>query len=313
MTNYQEQLKKLEEEVNNYSKNLIESQLINPDQYRTSLQKANSLMAGSPKPKDINPIIKQIKNRNLTFQEKKALIFPELYPSPPEDIYYQWVAPSRLSIKRDKQWYWTVGLIIMFIIFIGVLAKQFMLIAVVLAFFFAIYVSASVPAKDTVYRLTKQGIEIGEGESIEIYAWGQLLEYAYYYKENQEVMYVETILASPQRIQILFSQEDRKNIQMIMEAHLPYKPPPKKQNWFMRWAEGIYIPLHDFKALQEKIDRYYDIKYSEIIDQLKKQGVIPADITIEDIRQAETIRNLKLLDEIQKQQEEEAKRILGLK
>ncbi len=312
MPNYKEQLKKLNEQVNEYSRGVIESYL-NPSQYQQSLRKAQSLTAGSPKPKDLNPIIKQIKNRNLTLEEKKNLLFPDLYPSPPEDIYYQWVAPSRLSIKRDKQWYWTVGLIVMFIVLIGVLAKQFMLIAVVLAFFFAIYVSASVPAKDSIYRLTKQGIEIGEGEGIEIYAWGQLLDYAYYYKENQEVMYVDTILASPQRIQILFSQEDRKNIQMIMEAHLPYKPPPKKQNWFMRWAEGVYIPLHDFKALQEKIDKYYDMKYSEIIAQLKKEGLIPEDVTIEDIRQAETIRNLKLLDEIQKQQEEEAKKILGLR
>lgn len=311
MPTYKDEIEKLNKEIQDLKNQLLLQQLKN-ENYDKSIKLARSISSTKPLPKDINPILRQIRNKNLTLREKAQIAYPELYPSPPEDVYYQWIAPSRISIKRDKQWYWTVALIIVFIVFFAVLANQFMMVSVALAFFFAIYVSNSVPPKDTLYKFTKQGIEIGEGDAIEIYAWEQLLEYSYYFKNDTEVLYIETLLPSPQRVQILFSIEDRKNINMILEAKLPYKPPPKKQNWFTRWTSGVYIPLHDFKALQEKIDRYFDQKYAEIIAELKKEGRIPENVTVEDLRNAEKISTLKIMDEVQKQQEEEAKRILGL-
>lgn len=311
MPSYQSEIEKLNKEIENLQKQLMFQQL-EKDNYANSLSKAQSISSKSPLPRDINPIIKEIRNKNLSYKEKAQIVFPDLYPSNPEDIYYQWIAPSRLTIKRDKNWYWTVALGIMFIILFAVLARQFMLVAVALAFFFAVYVSQSINAADTVYKFTRQGIEIGEGENIEIYAWDQLLDYSYYFKNDTEIIYVDTILAVPQRLQILFSQEDRKNINMILEANLPYKPAPKKNTWFTKLTEGIYIPIHDFKALQEKIDKYYDQKYAEIIAELKREGRLPQDVSIEDVRKAESMSNLKLINDIQKSQEEEAKRILGI-
>lgn len=311
MPTYQDEIVKLNKEIEGLKNQLLLQQL-KTENYGNSIDKAKSISDAKPLPRDINPILKQIRNKNMTMKEKSQIVFPELYPSDPQDIYYQWIAPSRVSIKRDKQWYWTVGLVFMLIIFIAVTASQFMLVVLALSFFFAIYVSNSVPAQDIVYKFTRQGVEIGEGEGIEIYAWGQLLEYSYYFKNDTEVLYIDTIIATPQRLQILFSQEDRKNINMILESNLPYKPPPKTQGWFSKWANGIYIPLHEFKALQEKIDKYYDQKYAEIIAELKKEGRIPNTVTVEDLRTAENLSTLKLMDDIQKQQEEEAKRILGL-
>jgi len=311
MPAYKDEIVKLNKEIQELKDQLLLQQLKN-ENYANSMKRAQSIADAKPLPKDINPILKQIRNKNLTLKEKAQIAYPELYPSPPEDTYYQWIAPSRVSIKRDKQWYWTIALVFAFIIFFAVLANQFMMVAVALAFFFAVYVSNSVPAQEIVYKFTRQGVEIGEGDAIEIYAWGQLIEYSYYFKNDTEVLYIETILASPQRIQILFSGEDRKNVNMILEANLPYKPPPKKQTWFTRWTSGVYIPLHDFKALQEKIDKYYDQKYAEIIAELKKEGRIPENVTVEDLRTVESISTLKLMDEVQKQQEEEAKKILGL-
>lgn len=311
MPSYQSEIEKLNKEIDGLKKQLMFQQL-EKENYANSLTQAQSIASKLPQPRDLNPIIKEIRNKNLTYKEKSQIVFPDLSPSGPDDIYYQWVAPSRITIKRDKNWYWTVALAIMFIILFAVLAKQFLLVAVALAFFFAIYVSQSVNANNTVYKFTRQGVEIGEGESLEIYSWDQLLDYSYYFKNDTEVIYIDTILALPQRLQLLFSQEDRKNINMILEANLPYKPPPKKQGWFNKLTDGIYIPIHDFKALQEKIDKYYDQKYAEIIAELKREGRLPQDVSIEDIRKAESISNLKLINDIQKAQEEEAKKILGI-
>lgn len=309
--NFQNEVERLNKEVQALKDALLVEQT-KTENYKSSLTRAQSAFAGQPVARDINPIIKQLRHKNLSLREKTQIMYPEVYPSDPEDIYYQWVAPSRLVIKRDKQWYWTVALIIMIITTIAILSQAYMCIAVVLAFGFAIYINSSTPAKDIIYRLTKQGVEIGDGEGLEIYTWGQMLEYAYYYKNNTEVLYLETILSVPQRIMILFSSEDRKNINMILEANLPYKPPPKKQNIFSKYFDGIYIPLQDFRAVQEKIDNYYDQKYAAIIAELQKEGRLPKDMSVSDLRKAENIKTLKLIDDLQKQQEEEIKKMLGL-
>jgi hypothetical protein len=75
----------------------------------------------------------------------------------------------------------------------------------------------------------------------------------------------------------------------------------------------MYIPLHDFKALQQKIDEYYDAKYAEILQNLKKEGRVPTTMTVEDVRNAESMQTMKLVDEMRKTAEEDdIKRILGL-
>jgi hypothetical protein len=308
---YQTEIAKLNEEIANL-KHQLQTQQLSGANYQESMMHAQKMATSMPNPKQLNPILKQIKQKNLSMQEKQRLVEPDLFPSYPEDIYYQWIAPSRLTTKRDKSWYWTMGLLMMIMLVIALIFREVIWVAVILAFFFAIYVNSTIPASDTVYRLTKQGIEIGEGEGMEIYSWGQLLEYSYYFKYNTEVLYVDTILAMPQRIVILFSQEDRKKVNMIMESHLPYKIPPRKQNRLTKFSEGIYIPIADFRALQEKIDAYYDEKYAEIIHELKKQGRIPEDFTVEDYRSVETAQTLQIINHIEQQQEEEAKRILGL-
>ncbi len=310
-TNYQNEISKLNQELNVLKQQLQTQQLQNSN-YKESLSNAQRSASTKQNARELNPILKQIRQKNLSMREKQDIVMPNLFPSYPEDIYYQWIAPSRLTVNRDKTWYWTMGLLLMIMITIAVIFREVIWIAVVLAFFFAVYVNSAVPAKDTLYRFTKQGVEIGEGEGFEVYSWGQLLDYGYYFKSNSEVLYIDTILAVPQRLVVLFSQEDRKKIDMVLESHLPYKLPPKKQSRITKSIEGIYIPINDFKALQEKIDEYYDQKYAEIIFQLKKDGRIPHEFTVEDLKNVETVQTMKLMGEIEKQQEEEAKQILGL-
>jgi hypothetical protein len=309
--NYKNEIANLNNEIL-LLKQQLQAQQLSSVNYAESMQLAQKTRLDKPTPKELNPILKQIRQKNLSMKEKQRIVEPNLYPSLPEDVYYQWIAPSRLNVNRDKTWYWTMGLLLMIMIVIAVIFREIIWIAVILAFFFALYVNSSIPASDTIYRLTRQGVEVGDGEGMEIYSWGQLLEYSYYFKNNTEILYIDTILAVPQRLMLLFSQEDRKKINMILESHLPYKIPPKKQGRLTRVFEGIYIPITDFLALQEKIDNYYDQKYAEIIHELKKQGRIPSEFSVDDLRSVEHMQTMQLIGEIQVQQDEEAKKILGL-
>ena len=269
--------------------------------YEYSLRKAHATVSGLPDSRDLNPIIQKVRSGDLTDEEKLALVKTNFLPSPPRDIIHQWIAPAGVSIKRDKQWFINLALMTLLIIIFGLLVKSAMIVAVILSIAFALYVSSSVPAPKTLYKITKQGIEIGSNENIEIFPWEYLLEYAFYFKEGQEFMYIYTIIGFPKKIQVLYSQEDRKFINMIMELYLPYKKPPKKQGFFSRLVDGMYIPIEEFKALQEKIDNYYNIKYANIISNLKSQGAIPQDVTVEDIRKFEEMERLKIIDSIKGQ------------
>lgn len=303
-------------ELNNelyYLKQQLQEKQLEATTYRQSLDQAQRNAYKQPRPEDLNPILQQIRNKNLSSLEKRELLMPVLYPSLPDDIYYQWVAPSRLVITRDRQWYWTIALLLMIMVLFAIILREMIWVAVILSFFLAIYVNSAIPAADTVYKLTRQGIELGEGKDMEIYSWQQMIDYSFYYKNKTEILYLDTLIGMPSRIQILFSQEDRRNISMVLEAHLPYKPVPKKQNWLTRMTEGIYIPIHDFKALQEKIDRYYDEKYAEILHGLQKQGKISDRVTVEDVRNAESIETLKIVDQMKNSEEDQVRRILGLK
>lgn len=285
------------------STNLKEQELekfIKSKEYQIALEQARELVKQRPSSLELNPLYKKIKNNLLTTEEKKDLVLQPRYPSPPEDIIYQWVAPAKITIKRDKQWYVNVALMTAFIIFFGILVKNMMIVAVILALMFALYVNASVQSPLVVYKLTKQGIEIGDGKNTEIFPWEFLLEYAYYYKENQEFMYVYTFIGSPERIQILYSEEDRKYVNMIMQSFLPYKLPPKKQSWFSKLVDGIYIPLNEFIAIQEKIDQIHNIKYTKIIESLKAQGKIPNEVTTEQIRSLEEANLIKMIQKMEK-------------
>ncbi|MCX8035018.1 MAG: hypothetical protein N3A71_01895 [Candidatus Dojkabacteria bacterium] len=312
---YSSEVKKLAKDVEELRKRLIESKVTNRKEYVESIEELKRKVEFED-PRERNPILKKLQNPDLSLKERVAIKFPTLYPSEPSDIYYQWVAPSRLPNKKSKEWWIAMTLFALIVILVAIIIKQIIFIAVLFAFLFFTYASSYTPIRDQVYKLTRQGIEIGEGPDIDIYAWDQLLDFAFYYRNETECIYIDTIFSSPGKIIILFNQEDRKNIYMILSQHLPYKPPPivKGINGFLtQLFDGIYISLEDFKELQNKIDEYYNKKYAYIIAKLQKEGKLSSDITVEKIRMAEDLSRLKLIESIQKQEEETLKRVLGIK
>lgn len=313
--NFQDDVVRLNNEISSL-KSQLQSKLLESNRYKESLKEAHRGYSSASSSRELNPILNKIKNKNLTSKERRDIIFPRLYPSRSEDIFYQWVAPASLNVTRDRQWFWTMGLLLAVIIMISLIFSEIIWIAVALSFFFAIYVQASTPTYNTIYRLTKQGIEIGEGSGVEIFGWGQLLEYAYYYKYNTEFVYIYTILPSQSRFLMLFSPEDRKNINIVLESNIPYMPPPKKQGIIEKWLNGIYITLNDFKKIQEKIDDFYNEKYSQIIQSYNIRKKDLQSINNEELKK--TMHNDKIretneiINKINSSKLDEAKKILKI-
>lgn len=294
---YKKQIHQLNKEVQALKGNLQKEQ-ITSNSYQEKINEAKERFMDAKPAKEINPILKQIKNKSLSSLERRNLIFPNLSPSNPKEIIYQWVAPARLTVTRDKQWYWTMALIIAIMTTFSLILREVIWIAVIFSFFFVIFIQVSIPPGNVLYKLTKNGIEIGEGEALEMYSWDQMLEYSYYFKHNTEVVYVYTILPMPNKLVLMFNQEDRKNIDIILQSMLPYKPPPKKQNFITKSMDGIYIPYESFKELQEKIDSFFEEKYHEIIKELKDEGRVGDNVNVADIKKAKAIETISIMEKL---------------
>lgn len=205
----------------------------------------------------IKELQKQVEELKSKIDAEKTAALPAQYrlaETLPEEskLLYKWEAPSRVHTRRNKQWYWTVALVVMAIVVILAFFQELALIAAVIAFMFVIYVVSTVPPGDVEYRLTDHGLETGDPskpDELSAYTWEQLDTFWFSFKQGRETLNLDTKLTFPARISILFRRTDRKRILDILEQKLPYKASPKrKQGWLERTSEGIYIPYDELKS-----------------------------------------------------------------
>lgn len=165
------------------------------------------------------------------------------------DVLYEWGAPARVYVKRGRQWYWTVALVVVTIIVILAFFQELALIGAVIAFMFVLYVASTVPPGEMKYKLTSHGIEAGEGEEAITLTWDQLKNFWFSFRQGREVLNIDTGVSFPTRVTMLFGRTDRKRVVEVLEKKLPYKEEPRrKQGWVERVSEGVYIPYQEVRG-----------------------------------------------------------------
>ena len=205
----------------------------------------------------IRELQKQVDDLKKKLDTEKTEDMPRQYRlakalSEESKLLYKWEAPSRVHTRRNRQWYWTVALVVMAIVVILAFFQELALIAAVIAFMFVIYVVATVPPGDIEYRLTDHGFETGDPkkpEELTAYTWEQIDTFWFSFKQGREVLNLDTKISFPARLSVLFNRTDRKRIVDILEEKLPYKAAPKrKQGWLERMSDGVYIPYNEVKV-----------------------------------------------------------------
>src|SRR4030042_1540363 len=98
----------------------------------------------------IRELQKQVDDLKAKLDTEKTEDMPRQYRlakalSEESKLLYKWEAPSRVHTRRNRQWYWTVALVVMAIVVILAFFQELALIAAVIAFMFVIYVVAPVP------------------------------------------------------------------------------------------------------------------------------------------------------------------------
>jgi len=145
-----------------------------------------------------------------------------------------WEAPSRPFRKKDRSYYTTLAIIVLLLVLILLLAKEFLLIATLLSLTFVAYVLAFVPPHKINYKISTQGVTIGE----DFYFWHFLDSFWFKEKEGYKVVHVQTRLRFPAQLMLVLESQDEEKIKKIVARFLPFLEKPHR-SWMEKWSEGL--------------------------------------------------------------------------
>lgn len=154
-----------------------------------------------------------------------------------------WEALSRPFKKRDRSYYTTIAILVILLVLIAFLAREFLLIGALLSLAFVAYVLAFVPPHHVNYRISTQGITIGE----DFYFWHFLDSFWFKESNGSKVLHIQTRLRFPAQLMlVLSSPAEEEKVKKLVARFLPYVEVPYK-TWMEKWSEGLqkHFPLEN--------------------------------------------------------------------
>ncbi len=145
-----------------------------------------------------------------------------------------WKSPVRVFKARSRQYFVKIGLYGLVFILAAIAFGEFLLVGVILAVIFLVYVLASI-APDTIeHRITNMGIVTG-GKA---FLWDDLDSFWFEKKGDDRLLVVQTGLHFPSRLIIILTTVSERGLLDILEKHLHYHHGPV-HTLFDKWA--IYL------------------------------------------------------------------------
>lgn len=130
-----------------------------------------------------------------------------------------WSAPGRPFKKKQKEYFITSLLIVLFVEVILFLFSQYLLMVVVLSLTFVSFALAIVPPKDFHYRISTEGITIED----HFYLWQELYDFYFKKRNNVEVLHLRTRVLLPGELTITLGNIDKEHVKSVIIPYLPYR------------------------------------------------------------------------------------------
>ena len=113
---------------------------------------------------------------------------------------------------------------------------------IVLSFAFVAYVLAFVPPGMVNYKISTQGIIVGE----DFYFWHFLDSFWFKEKDGVKVLHIQTHLRFPAQLMLVLGTEDEEKVKKIVARFLPFHEIPYK-SWMEKWSESLqkHFPLEN--------------------------------------------------------------------
>ena len=145
-----------------------------------------------------------------------------------------WEAASRPFKKKDRSYYTTIAILVILVCLIAFLFREFLLMGTLLALAFVSYVLAFVPPHDIKYRVSTQGITIGE----DFYFWHFLDAFWFKEKEGQKILIIQTRFRFPGQLMLVLGMQDEEKMKKTVARFLPFVEVPYR-SWMEKWSEGL--------------------------------------------------------------------------
>lgn len=160
----------------------------------------------------------------------------------PVKTYMVWQAPSRPFRKKDRSYYTTIAIIVILLVSIALLAQEFLLIGALLSFAFVIYVLGFTPPEDVTYKISTQGVTIGD----HFYFWGELDSFWFSQKDGQTILHILTNFYFPGQLMLVLGDQYEDQVKRAVARFLPYHEIAPK-SLMDKWAESLqkHFPLEN--------------------------------------------------------------------
>lgn len=145
-----------------------------------------------------------------------------------------WKAPMRPFRKKDVSFYRTVIILVALISLIALLLGQLLLIGVLLAVTFVVYVLNFIPPEDLDYKLSTQGVTIGD----HFYLWQELDSFWFAEKEGHPVLSILTNFHYPSMLMLMLGNISQEEVKQICAEFLPFHEIPPK-SFIDKWGETL--------------------------------------------------------------------------
>ncbi len=192
---------------------------------------------------------KSPKKNPLQQETNREFFTPKMMEAEEIKTLLSWEAPSRPFRKKDRSYYTTIAILVILLVLIAFLAKEFLLVGVILALTFVAYVLAFVPPHHVNYRISTQGITIGE----DFYFWHFLDSFWFKEKDGSKVLHIQTRVRFPAQLMLVLGdpsagsgQASEDSVTKTVARFLPFVEVPYK-TWMEKWSEGLqkHFPLEN--------------------------------------------------------------------
>ncbi len=153
-----------------------------------------------------------------------------------------WKAPARPYRKKDRSYYTTIAILLILISLIAFLAGEKLLIGVLLALGFIVYVLNFIPPEEVDYKISTQGVTIGD----HFYHWDTLDSFWLSEKEGYKLLNILTLFRFPGMLIIPIGDLNEEEVKRVCARFLPFHEIAPKST-IDKWSESLqkHFPLEN--------------------------------------------------------------------
>lgn len=145
-----------------------------------------------------------------------------------------WKSPVRIFRARSKKYFTKVGVFALVAILAAIAFGEFVLVGVIIAFVFMVYVMATAIPETIEHKINNMGIISGG----KVFLWEDLDSFWFDKKGDDRLLIVQTNMFYPSRLIILLTTVSERTLLDILERHLYYHHRPV-HTLFDKWAHAL--------------------------------------------------------------------------